>query len=132
MTTDEQLIAWSGEGFPPAIEAMRQRIAQLPQWQTIGVLPGWWPILVRLDERLRDADPDYRLSQVKQKLGSLDVHMKGGVQSQIISGALRDAEAESRVTCEVCGRPGITRTSRRGWVAVFCDDHKAYDDEQRN
>jgi hypothetical protein len=130
MTThDEGLIAWDGDGLPPAAENIRQRIGQLPQWQTIGVMRGWWPILVRLDERLRSVEPSYRLTQVKQKFGSLEVHLEGPVTSDEVRAALAAAEAKSKVTCEACGRPGIDRRSRTGWIGVFCDDHKNYDDE---
>ena len=129
-TTDEDLITWDDDGLPPAIEQIRQRIDQLPSWQTIGVLSGWWPILVRLDERLRAVDPGYQLTQVKQKFGSLDVHMKGLVTSDAVRDALRDAEAESRVACEVCSRPGSSRRGREGWIGVYCDEHKTYDYEQ--
>lgn len=131
-TPDEELITWTGDGLPPAVEEIRQRIDQLPRWQTIGVLRGWWPILVRLDERLRSAEPSYRLTQVKQKFGSLDVHMKGPVTSDEVRAALAAAQAESRVTCEACGRPGTARRSRTGWIGVFCVDHKNYDDERRD
>jgi hypothetical protein len=129
---DEELIAWNGDGLPPAIENIRQRIDQLPRWQTIGILQGWWPILVRLDQRLREVDPTYQLTQVKQKFGSLDVHMKGLVTSDAVRDALNNAEAESRVTCEVCGRPGSSHKSFRGWIGVYCDEHRGYDDEQRD
>lgn len=130
-TTDEDLISWNGDGLPPAIEQIRQRIDQLPRWQTIGVMQGWWPILVHLDEQLREVDPSYQLTQVKQKLGTLEVHLKGPVTSDAVHAALETSVAESRVTCEVCGRPGSLRHSRRGWVAVYCDEHEGYDDEYR-
>lgn len=56
---------------------------------------GWWPILVRLDERLRAVEPSYQLTQVKQKFGSLDVHIKSPVTSDKIREELVAAEAES-------------------------------------
>lgn len=130
-TTDRDLLTWNGDVLPPAVERIRQRIDQLPRWQTIGVMRGWWPILVRLDERLRLVDPGYRLTQVKQKFGSLDVHLKRPVTSVEAREALQDAETASQVTCEVCGRPGTNRRSRTGWIGILCSGHKNYDDEHR-
>ena len=40
------------------------------------------------------------------------------VQAEI-NQAIREAEAESAVTCEICGQPGILRSG--GWIRCLCD-----------
>lgn len=116
-TTNEELIAWSGGGFPPVVEAIRRRIDQLPRWQTIGVLQGWWPILARLDERLRVTEPNYRLTKVKQEFGSLDAHMQGHVTSAECR-ATPHPVSESQVACVACRRPRADWRSRHGRIGV--------------
>lgn len=128
MLTDDELIAWRGDELPPPLEAIRLRIAQEPPWQKITVLQGWWPILRRLDERLRELDPDYRLAEIKQKFAQLNVYPARPAAREVLA-AIEEAQDESRTTCEVCAQPGARRTTTSGWWSVLCENHKDFDDE---
>lgn len=66
--------------------------------------PGWRPILERLHDRLLAIDPNYRLHQVKEKMGILRIYAAEEVPA--IEAAIATAMRESAVTCERCGQPG--------------------------
>ena len=76
---------------------------------------GWLPILEWLFAGFQElADRDgtvnrFRVTQVKQKYGTLRVYHNGG----------EEYEALSAVTCEVCGQQGTMRDDL--WVSVRCD-----------
>lgn len=40
-------------------------------WQSVDVRGAWLPIVAKLNEDLLNMDPDYRVSQVKEKFGGL-------------------------------------------------------------
>lgn len=123
--TDEDLTKWRGDEYPPPIEAIAQRIDTEPQWRTVSVEQGWWPILIRLDEKLRVLDPNYRLRKIKADMARLDVTLQRPVCADVAEqmyAAVREAEDASWVTCEKCGQPGTVRTQPSGWMAVLCDD----------
>jgi len=64
--------------------------------------------------------------QIKEKFGGLRVYYSGG--DSTIRGMVMMAETWASQTCEMCGNPGVTRTS--GWISTLCDDHyKEYQDE---
>lgn len=102
--------------------ALRALLERIPdgwgRWIRCGA--GWYPILARLEERLRTIDPDYRVHQIKEKFGTLRFYW---TRQNYDAGreAVADAETESARTCEVCGNPGCLRT-RRGWLRTLCDD----------
>lgn len=102
--------------------ALRSLLARIPdgwgRWIECG--PGWYPILARLDERLRQIDPDYEVHQIKEKYGTLRFYW---ASRNLGAGepAVAEAEAESERTCELCGNPGCMR-KRNGWFRTVCDD----------
>lgn len=111
--------------------ALRGLLERIPdgwgRWIRCGA--GWYPILARLEERLREIDPDYRVYQVKEKFGDLRFYWAGR-NFDAGRAAVADAEAEAARTCEVCGNPGDLR-SRRGWfrtVCVECAQERGYED----
>jgi hypothetical protein len=55
--------------------------------------------------------------QVKEKFGGLRFYYSGGDEE--IRGMVDMAELMSHKICELCGSPGIKRSS--GWVVVRCD-----------
>lgn len=79
---------------------------------------GWHGLLTELDGLLRQADPDYRVAQVKEKFGMLRVylHTYTSGTDEIIA----RFERASASICEDCGSPGRLRTSRV-WVRTLCD-----------
>lgn len=88
---------------------------------------GWYDILDRLCARLQ-ADSDktgYQVvaTQVKEKFGTLRFYVVTASDEQF--DAIDEAEAESCVTCEVCGKLGKIR--KEGWYKVLCKDHTVLD-----
>ena len=79
--------------------------------------PGWNDILSNLHTKLVEQNPDYRITQVKEKFGTLryytnNVNEEGNLH-------IANAENLSAETCEQCGRAGKLRGSRR-WLKTLC------------
>ena len=102
--------------------ALRSLLERIPDgWgRWIRCEAGWYPILARLEERLRTIDPDYRVLQIKEKFGTLRFYWTGR-NYDAGETVVADAEKESARTCEVCGSPGCLRT-RGGWLRTLCAD----------
>lgn len=68
------------------------------------------------------------IHQVKEKFGTLRLYytlpktVSEYDRIQVFD-MVRQAERESAVTCEVCGKPG--KLNNGGWVQTLCDEHKA-------
>jgi hypothetical protein len=103
-------------------DALRGLLERIPdgwgRWISCGA--GWYPLLARLDARLRQIDPDYRVHQVKAKFGTLRFYWSGR-DYDAGERAVANAEAESARTCEHCGNPARLRT-RRGWLSTLCEE----------
>lgn len=90
---------------------------------------GWFLIIYDLSAELEgiikrlpaDERDQYHAAQVKEKFGTLRFYMN--METEEMSRAIREAEARSATTCEVCGRPGKPRG--RGWVKTLCEEHEA-------
>lgn len=85
---------------------------------------GWYPLLERLFDdldaiRREDDLTGIKVTQVKQKLGSLRVYVQRG--NDRVHERLRQAEAEALETCEIGGgaSPGIR--SIGGFLTNACD-----------
>lgn len=91
---------------------------------------GWTSILVKLLDVLESEiaampeaeQPKYRVVQIKEKFGMLRVYMSG-IGSLRMQQAIRFAEEESAVTCELCGKPGKI-VSPRHWLIARCPEHE--------
>lgn len=89
---------------------------------------GWVQLVVELHEALEEILPDYTIGQVKEKFAGLRYYLDTygvGHDDPRVSMAdelIREAEAKSRETCQICGAYGILRTER-GWHATLCDEH---------
>lgn len=116
---------------------------QLPEYlDNVGI--GWRPLLVNLHKELLEIAPDYQVSQVKEKWGTLRVYITGTpirvdaiAGNQLFSGRVEDTatdpdwrtvqgivskyEKQSAEICEDCGRSGHRRNDRF-WVRTLCDD----------
>ncbi|GHH27156.1 TraR/DksA family transcriptional regulator [Streptomyces lanatus] len=80
--------------------------------------PGWHPLLLRLHEQLVAREPDYRIADLKEKLGGVRIHLVAAVHPEV-RGLLAAAEAQSTATCEFCGTPGRCRRrgdAAHGWI----------------
>lgn len=107
-----------------ALERIMRRIP--PRWgRWISCDRGWYPLIVRVDERLADLDPGYAVHQIKEKFGGLRYYFQrsDGVAKSVrdaMATVVRAAEIESDRTCERCGRSGRPRV-RQGWHKTLCD-----------
>lgn len=101
--------------------------------------PGWKPILQSLGEALthrlaQKPDTSVQVLQVKEKFGSLRVYLSWkGLVSDEVWALVGLAERISGKVCEMCGKPGTSRTqlnARYGWLKTFCEEHHAERDAQ--
>jgi hypothetical protein len=131
--TDDWMM-WLAERYPLALVEMlhpspppREPLALFG----IECREGWKPILIKLLDRLESeisAQPeqrryDFRVVQIKEKLGTLRVYMPGEVTDEMQM-AIALAEDASGKTCEVCSASGRSR-QLRGWLSTLCDSHAA-------
>lgn len=94
-------------------------------WPTaLEVGAGWYPLLVRLNERLTELAPDYVVQQVKSKFGSLAFYATPppGTDDDAFRAAVEAAEWASIETCEECGAPARQYVFHL-WVHTLCADH---------
>jgi hypothetical protein len=94
---------------------------------------GWFQILNQLmgniqhyiDWKNKDGEvvPQVVLDQVKEKFGTLRFYYIGG--DDYIRGLVAMAESMSGVTCEECGKPGISTGG--GWIRTVCIEHGGVD-----
>ena len=84
---------------------------------------GWYKIIADLDERLSALDPDYRVSQIKEKFGGLRYYAQTSnteVYDEFYA-CIREAERLSDMTCELTGTPGVLMV-RGGWYKTLNPD----------
>ena len=87
---------------------------------------GWYPIIVDVDRRIADLDPNYVVHQVKEKFGGLryyfaptaNVDEETGKKMQQI---VRKAEKLADRTCEICGSTDKVALRDHGWWKTTCD-----------
>ncbi len=107
----------------PELHPILNRIPE--EWRrSIGVGPGWYPVLVDLDRQLAAIDSDYVIKQVKQEAGELDIRVDTvhGERYQQMRALIREAERKASHICEECGATGVLHTSRDGNVRRLCFD----------
>lgn len=89
---------------------------------------GWFELLKRLSAKLesfiqRQPEPQrFRAEQVKSKFGMLRFYMSDSTEE--MRRAVEEAETESAVACETCGRSGVSR-STNGKTETLCVEHAA-------
>lgn len=104
---------------------------QLPD-RLRAVGPGWRSLLLRLHTQLLALEPDYRIHDVKEKLGAVRIHItaSSAPARPEIRSLLTAAEEQSATTCEFCGSPGRRRRRNdddAGWIKAVCEDcHAAW------
>ena len=84
-----------------------------PTWgKHIDVEPGWYPLIVEVDRRLSELDPNYKVQQIKQKFGTLRYYCSPSGDEPLpdtldaFESITDEAELVSAVTCERCGGAG--------------------------
>ncbi|MEU9455033.1 hypothetical protein [Streptomyces sp. NPDC048277] len=95
---------------------------QLPdRLRVVG--PGWHPLLLRLHERLLSLEADYRIEDLKEKLGGVRIHVMAASTTAHaeMRGFLTEAEKQSETICEFCGRRRRRNDDPAGWIKTVCD-----------
>lgn len=97
----------------------------------VGFPDGWFNIVYKLHRQLVFIDPEYRVTQVKEKFGGLrfyadTVFGSDDVRYSIFYDLISAAEYSSERVCQVCGDYGTTIFDR-GWYSTLCDVHKEAD-----
>lgn len=89
--------------------------------------PGWYPLLVQLDNDLVRISPQYEVQQCKAKFGGLRFYAEPGPDDSgtrdAFAARIREAEQQSERTCEDCGDPGGP-ASVNGWRWTLCLAHE--------
>lgn len=103
-----------------------QKVPMMTAAKNVG--PGWHPILRDLEAVLNQIDPDFELLQVKEKFGGLRYYAStelSGDESDQFHTEIRMAEERSVRTCEECGKPGESYSSRHGYLKTLCSTHQS-------
>lgn len=81
---------------------------------------GWYNLLNTLcrDIKKINKDPNFIVSQVKEKYGTLRFYYYGG--SDKIGDLIDKAEGESAKICETCGTRRDVKRRNDGWVTTLC------------
>ena len=98
---------------------------QLPD-QLRAVGPGWHPLLLRLHTQLLVCHADYRVEDLKEKLGGVRVRIAAtpGQLDPEARGLILSAEEEAATVCEFCGATGRRRChgdTPYGWIKTVCE-----------
>ena len=83
--------------------------------------PGWRNLVRLLDREIAEIHPDYALTQVKSKYGSLRYYVPLG--NEEVQNIINKYSALSENTCEVCGQPAKKYSDTR-WIITRCESHK--------
>lgn len=93
--------------------------ARFPGFQ---FFPGWAALMADALADLAQLAPKARITQAKEKMGSLRSHCLDSDLEEPAREALHKIEERSLRTCEVCGASG-ERIASDGWVRVRCSAH---------
>lgn len=115
------------EAYPPELARLMVRFAE--GWPPIlEVSAGWYSLLADLDRSLATIAPDYVVTQIKSKFGSLRFYAEPSEDpyeyNEEFQEAIGAAERRSSETCEECGAPAKQYVIRT-WVSTLCAQHVA-------
>lgn len=83
--------------------------------------PGWSSIIERVIDELFENGWDGKISQIKEKYGSLRFYFEQNYNDDIFN-IVFEAETQSRITCELCGEYGILHISNeRLYLKTLCE-----------
>lgn len=104
-----------------------------PVFRSIDCGSGWYKLISDLNTDLLAINPDYTVTQVKEKFGTLRYYVNYETNSSDVQSRMNlrigEAEALSAVTCEWCGGTGSGRSG--GWYRTLCDNCEAQYQERR-
>lgn len=104
-----------------------------PRWtfnMTIGIGPGWHQLVLDAHAKLVEIDPDYKITQIKEKFGGLRYYTRfENTFWSVAEPIIREAEALADKTCEECGTQESVSTKSLGegsfWIVTLCASCRA-------
>jgi hypothetical protein len=105
-----------------------------PRWSfnmIVGCPKGWEQIVLDTHAKLIEVDPDYRISQIKEKFGGLRYYVQFSDRDLYEAGSsiIADAENLSYKTCEECGTTEDVDTDILAegyyWILTLCGPCRA-------
>lgn len=88
---------------------------------------GWADLIKECDNVLFIEDPNYTISQIKEKFGGLRFYFNTSDMKQYsrLNSIIMAIEEKSLETCEECSAPGYRRRhSNMGYMYTTCDEHE--------
>lgn len=87
---------------------------------------GWYPIIIDVDQKLAELDPNYVVHQVKEKFGGLRYYFEAMANTdhetwEKMQQIVRQAEKRADKTCEICGSTKKVALRDHGWWKTMCD-----------
>lgn len=94
---------------------------------------GWKSIIDDTHRKLKYIDPDYKISQIKEKFGGLRYYYDqspeisyGDIRREIMDDIVRVAEINASNTCELCGASGSGKNVQirvhKYWYFGYCQE----------
>ncbi len=88
---------------------------------------GWYSIIIEIDRRLAELDPNYVVYQIKQKCGDLCFYFdptelaSDGIR-EMMNEIVIEGEKRAATTCEECGFTGVGVNKGTGFrVQTLCE-----------
>lgn len=93
----------------------------------LNIKPGWFDLVYELSSNInalveqfpKEHMAAYKVSQVKEKLGGLRLHMDEWTPEMMA--LIRKAESDSYHICETCGQPG--KLVNASYLYTSCKEH---------
>lgn len=107
--------------------AMRYNFYDHDPAKYIDIDEGWYKLALQCHIELLNADPDYRILQIKEKFGALRFYVEPSEEYYQTSMDKKDSivdiikkyEALSQITCEATGQSGVLMRSFGGWYKTL-------------
>lgn len=92
---------------------------------SVDVMPGWYPIITDLVDKLEVLDPDFKIQQIKEKFGGLRFYASFTQNAEECNALIVEAEREAYKTCDTCGSKQNVTTAppdgKMGYIYTLCD-----------
>lgn len=107
--------------------AMRYSFYDKQPEKYIHIDEGWYKLALQCHIELLNADPDYKILQIKEKFGALRFYIEPSEEyyqtpegeKTNLNAIIARYEALSRVTCEATGQSGVLMKSPGGWYRTL-------------
>lgn len=108
-------------------DTLRDRFYDHSPATHIDIDQGWYDIVLQCHAELAKEDPDYMITQIKQKFGRLRYYIQTSVgywfvakgTQNHVKNIITKYETLSASTCEVTGKSGVLMRSPNGWFKTL-------------